>query len=187
MAGATLNWANASEATLIVAVKARDQGAFAELVKRRQAWTRGLLRRLCAGDHAEADDLAQEAFMRAWDRMADLNTPAAFPGWFRRIAVTSFLMSRRRTKAGYDNLDDATALASEDSLPDAQAGARIDLEKALACLSDAERLCVTLNHGEGMSHGEIAEATGMPLGTVKSHVLRATTRLRGLLNPERER
>jgi RNA polymerase sigma factor (sigma-70 family) len=187
MAGANLNWANASEAALIVAVKAKDQGAFAELVKRRQPWARGLLRRLCAGNHAEADDLAQEAFMKAWDRMNDLQTPAAFPGWFRRIAVTAFLMSRRRVRAGHDSLDDTMPLASEDSLPDAQAGAKIDLEKALARLSDAERLCVTLNHGEGLSHGEIAEATGIPLGTVKSHVLRGTDKLRRLLSPEEGR
>jgi RNA polymerase sigma-70 factor (ECF subfamily) len=187
MAGANLNWANASEAALIVAVKAKDQGAFAELVKRRQSWARGLFRRLCAGNHAEADDLAQEAFMRAWDRMSDLQTPAAFPGWFRRIAVTAFLMSRRRMRAGHDSLDDTMPLISEDSLPDAQAGAKIDLEKALAQLSDAERLCVTLNHGEGLSHGEIAEVTGIPLGTVKSHVLRGTDKLRRWLSPEEGR
>jgi RNA polymerase sigma-70 factor (ECF subfamily) len=116
--------------------------------------------------------------------MSDLQTPAAFPGWFRRIAVTCFLMSRRKVKAGHDSLDDTMPLMAEDSLPDAQAGAKIDLERALAKLSDAERLCVTLNHGEGLSHGEISEVTGIPLGTVKSHVLRGTDKLRRHLSPE---
>jgi RNA polymerase sigma-70 factor (ECF subfamily) len=184
MAGATFNWAGASEAALIVATKARDQGAFAELVKRRQSWARALLRRLCAGNHAEADDLAQEAFMKAWDRMNDLQNPAAFPGWFRRIAVTSFLMSRRRVRGGHDSLDETMPLMAEDSLPDSAAGAKIDLERAMALLSDAERLCVTLNHGEGLSHSEIAETTGLALGTVKSHVLRGTEKLRRFLSPE---
>lgn len=174
------NLAQAAEAALIIAAQARDQQAFNELVKRRQGWARALLRRMC-NNHAEADDLAQEAFIKAWDRLKDLETPAAFPGWFRRIAVTTFLMAKRRQKAVFEEIDDASPIASDDSTPEAQAGARIDLEKALARLSDAERLCVTLNHGEGLSHSEIVDMTGLPLGTVKSHVLRGTEKLRRML------
>lgn len=177
-----LNPAQATEAALIIAAQARDQAAFGELVKRRQGWARALLRRMCQS-HAEADDLAQEAFIKAWDRLRDLETPAAFPGWFRRIAVTTFLMAKRRQKAVFEEIDDASPIASEGSTPEAAAGARIDLEKALARLSDAERMCVTLNHGEGLSHSEIVEVTGLPLGTVKSHVLRGTEKLRRLLEP----
>ena len=170
----------ASEAALIVAAQARNQAAFSELVKRRQGWARALLRRMCA-NHAEADDLAQDAFIKAWDRLKDLETPAAFPGWFRRIAVTTFLMAKRRQKAVFEEIDDASPIADEQSTPEAAAGAKIDLERALARLSDAERLCVTLNHGEGLSHGEIVDITGLPLGTVKSHVLRGTDKLRRML------
>ena len=175
-----INLAQAGEAALIVAAQARDQAAFGELVKRRQGWARALLRRMCL-NAAEADDLAQEAFIKAWDRLRDLETPAAFPGWFRRIAVTTFLMAKRRQKAVFEEIDDASPIASEDSTPEAAAGAKIDLERALARLSDAERLCVTLNHGEGLSHSEIVDMTGLPLGTVKSHVLRGTEKLRRML------
>lgn len=175
--------AEATEAALIIAAQAKDQAAFGELVKRRQGWARALLRRMCRS-HAEADDLAQEAFIKAWDRLRDLETPAAFPGWFRRIAVTTFLMAKRRQKAVFEEIDDASPIASEDSTPEAAAGAKLDLERALARLSDAERLCVTLNHGEGLSHSEIVEITGLPLGTVKSHVLRGTDKLRRLLDPD---
>lgn len=177
-----LNLAEATEATLIVAAQARDQSAFGELVKRRQGWARALLRRMCA-NHAEADDLAQDAFVKAWDRIRDLETPAAFPGWFRRIAVTTFLMAKRRQKAVFEVIDDASPIADDTSTPEDAAGAKIDLQKALAKLSDAERLCVTLNHGEGLSHSEIVEITGLPLGTVKSHVLRGTEKLRRMLEP----
>ena len=177
------NLAEATEAALIVAAQAKDQAAFGELVKRRQGWARALLRRMCQS-HAEADDLAQEAFIKAWDRLRDLETPAAFPGWFRRIAVTTFLMAKRRQKAVFEEITDASPLASEESTPEAAAGAKVDLERALARLSDAERLCVTLNHGEGLSHSEIVEITGLPLGTVKSHVLRGTDKLRRLLDPD---
>ena len=125
--------------------------------------------------------MAQDAFVKAWQRIGDLETPAAFPGWFRRIAVTTFLMARRRQKAVFEVIDDASPIADETSTPEAAAGAKIDLERALKLLSDAERLCVTLNHGEGLSHSEIVEMTGLPLGTVKSHVLRGTEKLRRLL------
>lgn len=179
---AFLNLAQASEAALIVAAQAKDQAAFGELVKRRQGWARGLLRKMCRSA-AEADDLAQEAFIKAWDRIRDLETPAAFPGWFRRIAVTTFLMAKRRQKAVFEVIDDASPIASEESTPEDASSAKIDLEKALAKLSDAERLCVTLNHGEGLSHSEIVDMTGLPLGTVKSHVLRGTEKLRRLLEP----
>ncbi len=177
------NLAEATEAALIVAAQAKDQAAFGELVNRRQGWARPLLRRMCQS-HAEADDLAQEAFIKAWDRLRDLETPAAFPGWFRRIAVTTFLMAKRRQKAVFEEITDASPLASEESTPEAAAGAKLDLERALARLSDAERLCVTLNHGEGLSHSEIVDITGLPLGTVKSHVLRGTDKLRRLLDPD---
>ena len=170
-----INLAQAGEAALIVAAQARDQAAFGELVKRRQGWARALLRRMCS-NAAEADDLAQEAFIKAWERLRDLETPAAFPGWFRRIAV-----AKRRQKAVFEEIDDASPIASEGSTPEAAAGAKIDLERALARLSDAERLCVTLNHGEGLSHAEIVDMTGLPLGTVKSHVLRGTEKLRRML------
>ena len=119
--------------------------------------------------------------MKAWDRMRDLENPAAFPGWFRRIAVTTFLMARRRQRAIFETIDESSHLADETSTPEAAAGAKIDLERAMARLSEPERLCVTLNHGEGMSHSEIVEMTGLPLGTVKSHVLRGTEKLRRML------
>jgi RNA polymerase sigma factor (sigma-70 family) len=170
----------ASEAALIQAAQARNQAAFGELVKRRQGWARALLRRMCA-NHAEADDLAQDAFVKAWERIRDLETPAAFPGWFRRIAVTTFLMAKRRQKAIFEEIDDSSPVADETSTPEAAAGAKIDLERAMAKLSEAERLCVTLNHGEGLSHAEIVDMTGLPLGTVKSHVLRGTDKLRRML------
>ncbi|MGE0828070.1 MAG: RNA polymerase sigma factor [Hyphomonadaceae bacterium] len=175
--------ASATEAALILAAQARDQGAFGELVRRRQGWARALLRRMCRDD-SEADDLAQEAFVKAWERLADLETPAAFPGWFRRVAVTTFLMAKRKQKANFDPIDETMQIASEESLPDAAAGARLDLSRALARLSDGERLCVTLNHGEGLSHAEIVEMTGLALGTVKSHVQRGTDKLRKMLTPE---
>jgi RNA polymerase sigma-70 factor (ECF subfamily) len=60
----------------------------------------------------------------------------------------------------------------------------LDLDRVLARLKPAERICVVLCHAEGMSHAEIAAMTGWPLGTVKSHVTRGATQLRALLGEE---
>jgi RNA polymerase sigma-70 factor (ECF subfamily) len=62
-------------------------------------------------------------------------------------------------------------------------GTAIDLERALDTLRPAERVCIVLCMREGMSHAEVARATSLPLGTVKSHVARGTAKLRALLEP----
>ena len=172
------------EAALVLAAQARDRTAFAELVRRREAWLRALLRRL-TGDAVEADDLAQEVFLQAWKRLHTLRQPAAFAGWIRRLASNRFIDVRRINRVETTDAD-AHDLASDEVAPERTAGARIDLERAMALLTPAERLCITLNLGEGLSHGEVAEATGIPLGTVKSHILRGTGKLRNLFGEANE-
>jgi RNA polymerase sigma-70 factor (ECF subfamily) len=183
VSGPRPDFRNLPEAALVLAAQAGNRAAFAELVRRREGWLRALLRRL-TGQAAEADDLAQEAFLRAWRRLNGLKQSAAFGGWLRQLAVRLFIDARRLSRMELE----ATAehMASEDAAPDRAAGARIDLERAMQMLSPAERLCVTLNLGEGLSHGEVAGVTGLPLGTVKSHILRATARLRKSLGERDE-
>lgn len=171
---------DAPEESIVVRAMAGDDVAFGQLVFRRQKQVRDLLRRLC-GNHALADDLAQTAFVQAWRRLHTLRDPGAFGGWLKRVAVNVWLAEARRAAPSFD--DDPTTLAT---LPDPapspeQAVGRLDLEQALAGLKPAERLCVVLAHGEGMTHPEIADAAGLPLGTVKSHVLRGTEKLKRIL------
>lgn len=160
--------------------QAGDDQAFNELVSRRQASIRGLLRRWSA-DAALADDLAQEAFVLAWKRLRQLNAPGAFGGWLRQIALNVWLKHARKASLLLD------AAIDQAELPDnaaADTGRSMDLERALTELSPAQRLCIVLNYSEGMSHPEIASATGMPPGTVKSHIRRGTEKLRLLLGSE---
>jgi RNA polymerase sigma-70 factor (ECF subfamily) len=154
---------------------AGEEEAFAELVRRRQSFVRQLLRRL-ARNSTVADDLAQQVFLQAWRSLRTLREPAAFGGWLRRLAVNAWLQHVRRERIAL-TLDDAPQLAS---LP-MMTAERVDLDDALAQLPAGTRLCVVLAYGEGMSHGEIASATGLPLGTVKSHIQRGAARLRLLL------
>ena len=145
------------EAAPVLAAQARDRTAFAELVRRREAWLRALLRRL-TGNAAEADDLAQDVFLRAWRRLHSLRQP----GGVRRLDKAAGGKPVHRHAAhrpARDGRCRCSDVASEDVAPDRTAGARIDLERAMTLLTPAERPAITLNLGEGLSHGEVTEAT----------------------------
>jgi len=179
--------AGAAEATVVVLAVSGEHHAFAELVRRRQGMVRGLMRRLCH-DHALADDLAQQAFVQAWRRIGRLQSPQAFGSWLRSIAVNAWLQEARRAPARLEapaaDLPEPEHYGlGEDDL----AAARLDLNHALLRLRASERICVVLAYAEGPSHREIAEATGWPLGTVKSNVTRGSERLRAWLSPQGER
>jgi RNA polymerase sigma-70 factor, ECF subfamily len=168
----------AAEAAVVALAMGGDRGAFAELVRRRQSWLRSLLRRLCH-DSALADDLAQQVFLRAWRSLPALKSVGAFGAWLRRLAINAWLAHARRAAPVIMPLE-AGEYGARVLIP--AAGEQIDLDRALARLPRDERLCVVLAYSEGMSHGEISAATGLPLGTVKSHIRRGTQRLRTLLD-----
>ena len=171
---------SAAEAVVVLLAAAGDDAAFTELVRRRQSVVRSLLRRLC-GQPALADDLSQQTFLQAWQRLKSLREPAAFGGWLRQIAVNTWISHVRAQSPAVA----ATAALSEELIDRTvvdPAGA-LDMDRLLARLKPQERVCVVLAHVEGLSHSEIATATGWPLGTVKSHVLRGTAQLRQWLEP----
>ena len=170
---------DAPEDDIVTLAMSGDDGAFNELVRRRQKRVRDMLRRLC-GNHALADDLAQKTFVQAWRGIGALRDPGAFGGWLKRVAVNAWLAEVRRVPVPIDDDEDAFLAAADPAPSPERSAAGIDLERALARLGPAERLCVVLAHGEGMTHTEIAEATRLPLGTVKSHVLRGGEKLKRL-------
>ena len=168
----------AAEAAVVALAMSGDRDAFCELVRRREVWLRGLLRRLCR-DPTLADDLAQQVFLSAWRALPALKSVTSFGAWLRRLAVNAWLAHRRSAAAvALDPLPQE--LPSSVMLVPA-VGERFDLDRALSHLAQDERLCVVLAYSEGMSHGEISASTSLPLGTVKSHIRRGTQRLRGLL------
>ena len=167
--------AQAAEATVVALAAAGNDQAFDELVRRRQVWLRGLMRRFC-GNPTLADDLAQQAFLQAWQRLGSLRAPGAFGAWLRQLALNVWLAEARRMAPPLSGLDLPEAAA-----PEVDLGLQQDLDAALSRLRPDERTCVVLAYAEGLTHGEIATATGLPLGTVKSHVLRGATRLRAWL------
>ncbi len=175
----------AAEAVVVALASAGDDQAYGELVRRRQSHIRELLRRL-SRDAALADDLAQQAFVQAWQRIRTLEAPAAFGGWLRKIAVNVWLQhlrarGARGRSAAPGSLDGAAGAPTHELADEPTTAERVDLDRALALLAPDVRLCIVLAYGERMSHREISEATGLPLGTVKSHVARGAARLRETL------
>jgi RNA polymerase sigma-70 factor (ECF subfamily) len=106
--------------------------------------------------------------------VSQLRSASAFDGWLKRIMVTTWLQEVRRQKIAYAAELDAEQAGSYRETT----AVRLDLDAALARLSPAVRLCVVLAYNDGLSHSEIAELTGMPLGTVKSYISRGAVRLR---------
>jgi RNA polymerase sigma factor (sigma-70 family) len=101
-----------------------------------------------------------------------------FSAWIRKIAARLYIK-----RCAYDARFVGTELEEEAaSIPDTHG--QMDLDEALKGLGEVERLCVSLCHGAGMSHPEIAAALSLPLGTVKSHVKRGLDKLRLRLDPQ---
>lgn len=154
---------------------AGDAAAFGLLVREHQSALRGYLRRLTRGNHALADDLAQETFLEAHRKIAQFQGHGSFTGWLYAIAWSRFLMETRKRKLEpLDEMDERVA-------PECDPGLKLDLEKAMAMLRPPERSALTLCFALGMPHEEAAEVMKVPLGTLKSHVARGREKLKTLL------
>ena len=135
---------------------------------------RAFLRRLC-GNAADADDLAQEAFVFAWEHIARFDPARPFRPWLFGIAWRKF----RERKRSWLRLIRRETRAAEDVETVYQADPRLklDLEKAAAGLPAEQRAALLLCLACEFSHSEAAEALALPLGTVKSHVARGRKKL----------
>ena len=163
--------------SLVVLAGRGDTRAFEELVKRHQSRLRNLLRRL-SNDPVLADDLAQQAFLEAWKSVKDLRSAAAFNSWLRRVAINTWL-KHFRSKDPLNRIKNTPEVPIKVEHSFIVEG--IDLDRALSTLSKPARLCIVLSYHQGMNHMAISEFTGMPLGTVKSHIKRGAQQLRNLL------
>ena len=165
-----------TETVLVGLSRTGNRDAFAELVSRRQTWIRNLMRR-CCGNADLADDLSQQVFMQAWRSIDQLVDAERFAPWLKRLAINIWLQHKRRNdplEAVEEHAE--TAIARQDS-----PGIAMDLDRALATLPDDVRLCIVLSYHERMTHAEIEGFTGLPLGTIKSHIRRGTQKLQELL------
>ena len=174
--------ASADDATNVRLAREGDVGAFEALYRSHRGRVYGLCLRM-AGNPTLAEDLAQEVFIRAWQKLATFRGESAFSSWLHRLAVNVVLSrqrSRRRREARIVAVEDPEA----HDRPRAQEtpGAAVDLERLVGSLPPGARRVFILHDVEGFSHVEIAEMTGIAVGTSKAHLHRARMLLRGALD-----
>jgi RNA polymerase sigma-70 factor, ECF subfamily len=170
------------EAALVRAARNGDREAFMQLVRAHQAGVRAFAHGLL-GDRMLAEDIAQEAFLRAWRGLGAFRGDAAFATWLYAIARRAALDQLRRPALRTVPVDQAAALA------DGRAGdpvLRGDLERALQALEPVQREAFLLVVVLGLSYQEAGGLMGCPAGTVASRVFRARTRLAAALSVREE-
>ena len=171
---------------LVEAAAAGSREAFDELVRRHQVAIVGLARVLTSG-RGDAEDLAQEVFVRAWKSLRTFRGDSAFRTWLHRVAVNVVRTSQSRTGRLLQMFTGSTGEApdapSREEPVDATLARRQMIERALAALPEELRLAVTLRDVQGLDYREIAELLDVPIGTVESRIFRARQRLKPLLAP----
>jgi RNA polymerase sigma-70 factor (ECF subfamily) len=179
---------------LVVRVQQGDKRAFDVLVLKYQHKIVKLISRYIR-DHAECQDVAQEAFIKAYRALGGFRGDSAFYTWLYRIAINTaknYLVAQGR-RPGDDNIDaqDAEQFEGESSLKEYATPERMALKdeiertvfQAIDDLPEDLRMAITLRELEGLSYEEIAQAMGCPIGTVRSRIFRAREAIDVKLQP----
>ncbi len=189
---------SAEEKALIERCKRGDMGAFNDLVRKYEKQVYNFAYRL-TGNYDDANDIAQEAFLRVYNAIGSFRGDASFTTWLFRITTNVFLDDRKRARAHphasldeYMELEESSvARQIEDPSPSPEAiteekeRAQI-LQEAIHSLPEYQRAMVSLYHTQQKSYEEIAEIMDLPIGTVKSRLNRARLALKEKLTPLRE-
>lgn len=155
-----------------------NQAEFIEAVKGCQESLRRYLTALCCGDSMGADDIAQDALVKAWLALDSFRGDSTFATWVRRIAFNSFMNYRRKPDA--QSLDEVAEMAGASGADDSFRYQ--ELYNALSKLTPRERSSVVLFYLEGYSIKEISKIEDSTEGAIKQHLSRGREHLRKLLN-----
>lgn len=178
------------EVLALQAATLSDDAAYETLVRRHARRTLSMLRRFTR-DPALAEELCQETFLRAWQKLPSFQGQGSFGGWLAAVAYNVFLQHRRRHAArdritdSLDGPDAGAGLADRQSSNGADTGAA-ELDRLLAVVSEDERVVLTLSYGAGLSATEIGAMLGVAPGTVKSQIHRAKDKIRRAFDIEAE-
>jgi RNA polymerase sigma-70 factor (ECF subfamily) len=172
----------ARERDVVRRAQAGEVPAFEQLYRENMGRVYALCLRLSC-DAALAEELTQDVFVRAWEKLGSFRGDSAFSSWLYPLAVNVALSerrSRRRRTARVMATDDLTPFDRSERLE--EPGAAVDLERALATLPDGARAVFVLHDVEGYRHEEIARLTGIATGTSKAQLHRARRLLREALD-----
>jgi RNA polymerase sigma-70 factor (ECF subfamily) len=185
--------AESSEAEVIERAKQGDADAFQALYEKHKRRVYSLCLRMTANT-AEAEDLAQEAFLQLYRKIATFRGESAFSTWLHRLSVNVVLMHLRKKSLPVVSLEETTEGADEDS-PKKDFGAddialvgsidRLHLQRAVSDLPPGYRKIFVLHDIEGYEHNEIAGLVGCSIGNSKSQLHKARLKLRDLLKINR--
>jgi RNA polymerase sigma-70 factor, ECF subfamily len=151
-----------------------DVAAYVQLVERYRAPLIGYIYGL-SGRREDAEELAQEAFCRVWEKLPTLRQQASLVGWLYRIAHNLAVSAARRPRLASLAHDPASPVKTQDAEP------YLAVHRAVAELPEPQRIIVALRHFTGLSHEQIAGVLSIPEGTVRSRLSRAYDRLRPML------
>ncbi len=175
----------AEEADLVRAAQGGDLRAFERLMHQHAPALYTLALR-SLGDARDAEDLVQEAMLRAWNHLASFRAEARLGTWLYRIVINLCFNRLPQLRRQPEGLDEAGGedLAQAEPGPEALlvgGELRVALHEAIAALPAQQRLLITLRHLDDLRYDEIAEITGLPLGTVKTGIHRGRQQLRSSL------
>ena len=174
---------SATEAQWVDKARAGNRLAFEQLYRSHCDRIYALCWRMCGGDRALAEDMVQEAFVRAWNKLDLFRGDSKFGTWLHRLTVNVVLSDRRirvkRVQREQElNADVERVLIGE---RDVRASLQVDLEAAIAGLPERARTVLVLYDIEGYQHNEIAEMTGMAVGSSKAQLHRARNLVKAAL------
>jgi RNA polymerase sigma-70 factor, ECF subfamily len=182
-----------TEAEAIRRAQAGDAAAFEHLFQLHSRRVYALCLRM-VGNPADAEDLAQEAFLQLFRKIATFRGESAFSTWLHRMTVNVVLMRLRKKSLPTDSLEESLEPDSENSGPKRDVGApdlrlsgavdRVNLERSIEKLPPGYRTVFMLHDVQGYEHNEIADIMGCSVGNSKSQLHKARTRLRELLQEE---
>lgn len=181
---------DASDAALALRARLGDADAFGELVRRHQAPVFNVCYRLM-GERFEAEDAAQEAFIRAYQRLLTFDASRPFGPWMRRVAANVCLNRLQAPRPAQVPLDEErdwqpARWGGNPELAYQRREDRERLRQAMLALPPHYRVVLELRHFQDMSYDEIASALGLPLSDVKSHLFRARKHLAARMNADDE-
>ena len=175
----TLTQEKDDEMLLITRVKQNDIQAFEQLYRLHSGRVYALCIRL-SGNRALAEEFAQEAFIRAWQKIRSFRGESSFSSWLYRLTTNVVLTELRKKKLKQVNIDDIPESKNAKS-NQLETGKIMDMEQAIRQLPEGARSIFVLHDIEGYQHNEIAELTGLATGTSKAQLHRARKLLKGWL------